>query len=97
MFRRAQAEADRQWQAKEQAGAARKAAVQADLNEARARQAADRAAAAAAAAEAARRDAAAQSAFAQHALAAQECQVWPQEHTHLDMVCYMSIQLYFLK
>ncbi|CAL5230041.1 g13486 [Coccomyxa viridis] len=82
---RAQAEADRQWQAKEQAGAARKAAVQADLNEARARQAADRAAAAAAAAEAARRDAAAQSAFAQHALAAQECQAKEAEeakHRH---------------
>ena len=74
---RAQAAADREWRIKEKAAIARKAAVQADLNEARGRQAADRAAAAAAAAEAARRDAAAQSASAQHALAAEERQVQP--------------------
>ena len=77
MFCRAQAAADREWRTKENAAAMRKAAVQADLKEARARKAADRAAATAATAEAARRDAAAQSASALHAIAAQERQVRP--------------------
>ena len=74
---RAQAAADREWRAKEKADAERRTAIQADLNEARARQAADRAAATAAAAEAARADAAALNAAAQRAAAAQERQACP--------------------
>ena len=72
---RAQAAAERELRAKEKAAAGRKAAIQADLNDARARQTADKAAAAAMAAQAARADAAAMSAAAQQAAAEQERRV----------------------